>query len=90
LVPDHGKVGEDLRFASTWARDGVPALAYHWDFGDGTSDEGREVSHTYTMAGSYQVKLVVDGLDGVPAVKNATVEVSGSVTLPPPTRYVPE
>ncbi|MDO8585996.1 MAG: RHS repeat-associated core domain-containing protein [Armatimonadota bacterium] len=35
--------------------------SYVWDFGDTTATEsGAEVSHTYTAAGSYVVKLTVD------------------------------
>jgi len=86
-VPEHAKINEELKFIGTSASSGVPALAYHWDFGDGTKDLGRQVIHTYTAAGSYRVGLVVDGLDGIPAEKNATVEVRGSITIPPPARY---
>jgi alpha-galactosidase len=89
-APTRGKVGEELKFVSASAHDGVPALAYHWDFGDGTTDVGRQVTHTYTMGGSFTIRLVVPGLDGIPAEKSATVEVSGSITLPPPARYQPD
>jgi hypothetical protein len=65
----------------------VPALAYHWDFGDGTTDEGRHVTHAYTTAGRHTVRLVVDGVDAVPMEKVAAVAVSGAVALSPPTRY---
>ncbi|MBQ3709462.1 MAG: PKD domain-containing protein [Bacteroidales bacterium] len=30
-----------------------------WDFGDGTTGVGEEISHTYTMAGDYEVTAVV-------------------------------
>jgi alpha-galactosidase len=86
-APDRAKVGEELKFVSALAPNGVPPLSYHWDFGDGTTEEGRQVTHTYTTVGSYRARLIVDGLDGVPAEKSATVEVSGSITLPPPARY---
>jgi gliding motility-associated-like protein len=32
---------------------------FTWDFGDGNSGAGATVSHTYTTAGSYSVKMVV-------------------------------
>jgi alpha-galactosidase len=86
---DQAKIGEDLKFTCATASDGVPALACHWAFGDGTSEDGRQVTHTYTRAGRFTVKLIVDGVDGIPAEKSATVEVSGTVTLPPPSRYKP-
>ena len=86
-APDRAKVGEEIEFVSTAASDGVPALAYHWDFGDGTTDEGRHVTHAYTTAGTHTVRLVVDGVDAIPMEKVATVAVSGAVVLLPPTRY---
>ncbi|HEY6163127.1 MAG TPA: PKD domain-containing protein, partial [Bacteroidia bacterium] len=33
------------------------ASIYSWDFGDNTSAQGNNVSHTYTMAGTYTVTL---------------------------------
>jgi phage baseplate assembly protein gpV len=86
-APDHAKVGEEIEFVSTAASDGVPALAYHWDFGDGTSAEGRHATHAYTTAGKHTVRLVVDGIDAIPMEKVVTVAVSGAVVLSPPTRY---
>jgi alpha-galactosidase len=87
-APDHGSAGEELKFVSTAASDAVPPLAYHWDFGDGTKDEGRQVTHTYTTVGSYTVRLVVDGVDGLRAEKSVPVAVSGVVALPPPSRFI--
>jgi alpha-galactosidase len=84
---DHAKISEDLKFTCAVASEGIPAFAYHWIFGDGTSEDGRQVTHTYTRAGNFTVKLVVDGMDGIAAEKTATVAVSGAVTLPPPSRY---
>jgi alpha-galactosidase len=87
---DHGKVDENLKFSCSIGPDGVPALAYHWDFGDGTTEDGRQVSHAYTLAGNYTVRLAVDGVDGISAEKKASVSVSGFAVLEPPTRYTPE
>jgi hypothetical protein len=89
-IPQHGKVDEDLKFSATANPEGVPALGYHWDFGDGTYQDGRQVSHTYTRAGDYAVRLVVDGVDRVPAEKHALIPVRGAVTIPSPRRYQPD
>jgi len=89
-IPEHAKVYEDLKLSCTADPAGVPALTYHWDFGDGTTQDGRRVTHAYTKAGDYTVKLVVDGVDSVPAEKQASVSVGEEITIPPPTRNNPE
>ena len=88
--PGRARMSEDLKFSTTVDSDGVPAIGYHWDFGDGTSQDGRQVSHAFTKAGDYTVRLVVDGVDGVPAEKQASVSVSGAIAVPPPSRYGPD
>jgi PKD repeat protein len=35
-------------------------LGYHWTFGDGTSANGQTVTHTYNVAGNYQVCLIIN------------------------------
>ena len=45
-VPQAGKAGEDFGFAAVASEGHVPALAYHWDFGDGViSAPGEAVLH---------------------------------------------
>jgi len=47
--------------------DGGWIVSYDWDFGDGTTDSGMIVDHTFAMVGSYTVNLTVfdnDGLNG--------------------------
>jgi len=34
---------------------------YYWDFGDGSRSLGAEASHSYTMAGTYQIILGIEG-----------------------------
>ena len=86
-VPDHARIDETLKLSCSVDASGVPALAYHWDFGDGTMEDGRQVSHAYTKAGDYTVHLVVDGADGIASEKKTAVSVHGTVTIPPPSRY---
>jgi gliding motility-associated-like protein len=40
------------------------AMSYMWDFGDGTTSTVKNPLHTYAVAGTYDVKLVVTTLDG--------------------------
>jgi phage baseplate assembly protein gpV len=89
-APDHARVGEEIPFLGVAAPDGVPPVAYHWDFGDGTNDDGRSTTHSFTVEGSHTVRLVVDGLDGPSAEKSVTVVVSGSLSLLPPSRFKPK
>ncbi len=86
-VPDQARVGEELKFTCAVDPNGVPALGYRWDFGDGTSERGRQVAHTYTRPGTYTARLVVEGMDGIPAEARMSISVNGALVLPPPTRY---
>jgi alpha-galactosidase len=81
-VPAAAKAGESITLLalSTEVEDGgVPAVAYHWDFGDGTSADSPKVSHAYTRAGEFTIRLTVDGVDGVPAQKDFSVKVTGNL-----------
>ncbi|TAM82696.1 MAG: PKD domain-containing protein [Acidobacteria bacterium] len=84
--------GQAVRLQAVAATDGVPALSYHWDLGDGTTASGPEVSHAFTRAADYKVKLTVDGMDGLPAEKGITIAVQGTLktafTLDENRRYV--
>ena len=88
-VKTSAKVGEEIEFSSVASKDATPVLAYHWDFGDGVSADGAVLPHVYTAAGNYSVRFKADGLDGLSTEETFTVNVSGSVTLPPPKRYSP-
>jgi alpha-galactosidase len=77
-VPPQAKMGTPLNFLAEVAAKGVPAVEYHWDFGDGVKLEGAHVHHTYTVEGERTVRLTVNGVDGVPAEKTFTINLSGS------------
>ena len=51
------------------------ALAYAWDFGDGTTGTGRDFTKTYTASGSYKVTLKVDDGKGGSDTETKTLEV---------------
>lgn len=42
----------------------ITAATYTWSFGDGTTATGQTVNHTYTAAGSYQVKVTSTDAEG--------------------------
>jgi hypothetical protein len=90
-VPSEASMAIAIKLSSQAEPAGVPALAYHWDFGDGTAAGGPQVTHTYTTNGDFTVRLTVEGLDGLPAQQSFPVKVTG--TLPQPSvsqnrRYV--
>jgi len=85
-VPSQAKIGEEIGFSCIVSRNGVPGLAYHWDFGDGVVTDGAILTHAYTAAGNYTVKFTAEGLDGESAEKTVSIAVSGSLILPPPRR----
>jgi len=85
-VVSQAKIGEEIEFSSVVSKDGVPALAYHWDFGDGVAADGAILTHTYTAAGNYAVRFAAEGLDGKSAEKTFSINVSGPVILQSPRR----
>jgi PKD repeat protein len=87
-VLSQAKIGEEIEFSSAAAKDGVPALAYHWDFGDGVIADGSTLTHAYTAGGNYTVQFTAEGLDGKSAEETFSIEVSGTINLPPPRRYL--
>ena len=78
-VPAAADSGQTIALAAQAEAGGVPAVAYHWDFGDGTSADNSKVSHAYTRAGEFTIRLTVHGVDGVPAHKDFSVKVTGKL-----------
>jgi hypothetical protein len=81
-VPAAANTGEAITLSVVSApaeAGGVPAVAYHWDFGDGTSADSPKASHAYTSAGEFTIRLTVDGVDGIPAQKDFSVKVTGNL-----------
>ncbi len=83
--PYSGQAGTPVNFIGTAADSGSVdqgRLFYRWDFGDGSTAEGRTVSHSYNRAGTYTARLTVFDKDGAQA--SATTQVTiGSVNQPP-------
>ena len=63
------------------------AAAYRWDFGDGTSAEGRVAEHTYA-AGRWAATLTAQSTTGETATQTASVTAYGlTLAGPNPARY---
>jgi len=78
-IPSQSKAGETINFSAQADPDGVPSLGYHWDFGDGTIGEGPKVTHCYTKAANFTVRLTVDGPDDAPYEQSFPLRVSGEL-----------
>ncbi|RLJ18334.1 hypothetical protein DJ031_11785 [bacterium endosymbiont of Escarpia laminata] len=51
--------GESVDFDASGSYDEGSIASYDWDFGDGTTDVGANVTHTFTTEGAYTVILTV-------------------------------
>jgi alpha-galactosidase len=96
IVVDHpttGNTGDTLAFKAQ-GNDEDAALSWHWDFGDGVTLDGKQVTHAYTQPGDYSVHVTTVGLDGLRAEKDFQIHISGTMptTFDPPTykRYASE
>jgi len=60
-APDKGIPQESLTFdaSDSWDADGQ-ILTYHWNFGDGTTGEGKTSSHKYAGSGKFKITLVIE------------------------------
>ncbi len=58
-------IGDQVSFDTSGTNDpDGDDLTYAWDFGDGTSGQGANVTHAYGLGGNYSVRLTVDDNKG--------------------------
>jgi PKD repeat protein len=82
--PEKVNSGEEITFDASGSYDpDGQILSYSWDFGDGRTSTGMQVSQRYTTGGDYTVRLVVRDNDGAMGTLTRTVHVN----LPPSARF---
>jgi len=71
-APAEPAVGDRVTFTSlSWTIDPEAVLISHvWDFGDGSSAQGKKVSHVYSREGEYRVTLTITDSDGMKKRRN--------------------
>ena len=79
-VPSAAQLGKNIVFQANADPDGTPVVHYHWNFGDGTRNEGRIVHHAYTGNGTYSVTLVAVGVDEKETVRKANIVIQGTLS----------
>ncbi len=75
-LPNHLQPGSALALSAAGAYSPAGGtLNYRWDFGDGTTASGQQVTHTWASAGSYPLKLTLQDGTGHSATLQETVVV---------------
>jgi PKD repeat protein len=84
-------IGESVSFDGSLSADFDGSISsYEWQFGDGTTETGASVSHSYGSAGTYTVELTVTDDAGLKATTSRTIYVaedSSSTRLPPTAEF---
>jgi gliding motility-associated-like protein len=86
-LPNTGFVPLDVEFTNG-SSTGL-GITYTWDFGDGTSDNVFEPSHTYTEINNYIATLTVTDAAGCEATASVAIEVIGESTILIPNVFTP-
>lgn len=84
--PAQGLVGEELTFSGekSTAAAGSTVTDYAWDFGNGTTAQGRAVTIIYQAAGTFQVTLTVTDDTGLQGQTQHTITIAAptATTVP--------
>ncbi|RLE36802.1 hypothetical protein DRJ23_06845, partial [Candidatus Acetothermia bacterium] len=81
--PTSPQVGQAVHFDASSSHDPDGSIvSYSWNFGDGHTGSGVSVTHSYSHAGSYTVRLTVRDDAGMSATKTKTVSVAAAPSFP--------
>jgi len=89
FTPQEPIIGQEVAFTAESSYDpaGIRTksiTSYAWNFGDGETGTGKNVTHTYTAVGDYQASLTVTDDDGAQGSTARTVHVVVPSPPPPP------
>ena len=68
-------IGDTYHFSGGLSTDNDQIASYNWDFGDGSTASGREVSHVFTATGNHTVTLTVVDVNNLSSSVSQTVNV---------------
>ncbi|HLX59894.1 MAG TPA: S8 family serine peptidase [Planctomycetota bacterium] len=72
--PTQGTAPLDVTFSAAGSVGNI--ASYNWNFGDGTTGTGIEITHTYKTVGSYTASLVIVDIGGKSAKPNNTITIT--------------
>lgn len=82
-TPTNQEPGEEISFigeVDDLFEISVPPYEYSWDFDDGSTGTGPEVTHSYQYPGTYTVELTVSDSEGTEASTTQTITISQEST----------
>ena len=83
ISPSHPTVNEVVTFVSVSQDPDGDIEAYRWEFGDGSvSSKGSEAEHSYSMGGTFTVRLTVTDDAGGQGTRAETIEVEPLTSEP--------
>jgi chitodextrinase len=74
-APGEAFVDQPILFDGGYSQGMSPIVSYQWDFGDGTTGSGVGVVHAYTVAGAYDVTLIVTDQDELSGMDSQQIQV---------------
>jgi len=80
--PEEAVVGQSITFDGSSSYDPDGSITnYQWRFGDGSTGEGKVVTHSYSSEGDYTVTLTVTDNNGASGTTTKTVQISPGVSI---------
>ena len=81
-TPANPTTADVITFDSNAADPDGTVVAWHWDFGDGSTASGQNPTHAYASGGCYEVTVVVTDSDGLSATCGKCVPVRSDTEMP--------